>query len=238
MASFLPVAAFRLAKLTHAPDLVWLAGAVGLEPRPGPIPASTLEAPLWARRPHVRGAVRRLSGRSPSTAAGCRSSASARHSSTASATPTTPSSALTTTPRRCACPGTAGWPTWAPSASASTTGTQPQPPLPRGPRWTSSPAPGYLGGGDERERLGLSGGPELVVTNLCVAGFRAAQQAHAAAVRAPGGDNRAVLEATGFRPVLPPGDVPTTPEPTAEQVRLIREVIDPHGMRRREFRAR
>ena len=47
MASFLPVAAFMLARLTHAPDLVWLASAAGLDPRPARIPASTLEAPLW-----------------------------------------------------------------------------------------------------------------------------------------------------------------------------------------------
>ncbi|GIU93484.1 MAG: hypothetical protein KatS3mg011_2390 [Acidimicrobiia bacterium] len=47
MASFLPVAAFMLARLTHAPDLVWLAGAAGLDPRPAKVPASTLEAPLW-----------------------------------------------------------------------------------------------------------------------------------------------------------------------------------------------
>ncbi len=47
MASFLPVSAFMLARLTHAPGLVWLAGASGLDPRPEKVPASTLEAPLW-----------------------------------------------------------------------------------------------------------------------------------------------------------------------------------------------
>ena len=47
MASFIPVAAFMLARMTHAPELVWIASSVGLEPRPERIPASTLEAPLW-----------------------------------------------------------------------------------------------------------------------------------------------------------------------------------------------
>ncbi|TDJ64046.1 MAG: CoA-transferase subunit beta, partial [Proteobacteria bacterium] len=47
MASFIPVAAFMLARATHAPELIWLASSVGLEPRPQGIPASTLEAPLW-----------------------------------------------------------------------------------------------------------------------------------------------------------------------------------------------
>ena len=45
-----------------------------------------------------------------------------------------------------------------------------------------------------------------------------------------------IRAATGFELVIPT-DVPTTPEPTEEQVRLIREVIDPDAMRKREFRA-
>ena len=48
MASFLPVSAFMLARLTHAPGLVWLASATGLEPRPAKVPASTLESQLWS----------------------------------------------------------------------------------------------------------------------------------------------------------------------------------------------
>ena len=43
MASFIPVAAFMLAKRTHAPDLVWLPSSVGLESRPDRIPAPTQE---------------------------------------------------------------------------------------------------------------------------------------------------------------------------------------------------
>ena len=37
MASFVPVAAFMLARMTHAPELVWLASSGGLEPRPAVI---------------------------------------------------------------------------------------------------------------------------------------------------------------------------------------------------------
>ena len=48
-ASFLPVCAIQLARATHAPNLVWLAGAVGLDARPRRVPASTLESPLWHR---------------------------------------------------------------------------------------------------------------------------------------------------------------------------------------------
>ena len=39
MASFVPVCAYMLARRTHAPNLVWLAGAVGLDPRPQRVPA-------------------------------------------------------------------------------------------------------------------------------------------------------------------------------------------------------
>ena len=41
-------------------------------------------------------------------------------------------------------------------------------------------------------------------------------------------------EATGFELLLPDGEVPETTPPTAEQVRLLREAIDPDGMCKRE----
>ncbi|MFH8568460.1 CoA-transferase subunit beta [Streptomyces sp. NPDC017993] len=45
-----------------------------------------------------------------------------------------------------------------------------------------------------------------------------------------------VREATGFALTVP-ADVPLTREPTAQELRLIREVIDPRGLRDREVRA-
>jgi hypothetical protein len=45
-----------------------------------------------------------------------------------------------------------------------------------------------------------------------------------------------VIQATGFDLVIP-DDVPATREPTAEELRLIRDVIDPHGARYREVPA-
>jgi hypothetical protein len=44
-----------------------------------------------------------------------------------------------------------------------------------------------------------------------------------------------VRSATGFELEMPDGEVPETARPSDEQVRLIREVIDPDGMRKREF---
>ena len=46
-----------------------------------------------------------------------------------------------------------------------------------------------------------------------------------------------VQAATGFELLLPDGEVPTTAEPTAPQVELIR-AFDPDEMRKREFRTR
>ncbi|GIU93483.1 MAG: hypothetical protein KatS3mg011_2389 [Acidimicrobiia bacterium] len=52
----------------------------------------------------------------------------------------------------------------------------------------------------------------------------------------PGITVEQVQEATGFELLVPASGVPETPPPTEEQVRLLREVIDPDGMRKREFR--
>jgi glutaconate CoA-transferase subunit B len=95
---------------------------------------------------------------------------------------------------------------------------------------------GYLDGGDARERLGLTGGPEVVVTNLAVLDFHPDSKRMRVRSVHPGVTVAQVQEATGFELVMPEGKVPTTAVPNAEQVRLIREVIDPDGMRKREFR--
>jgi acyl CoA:acetate/3-ketoacid CoA transferase beta subunit len=52
----------------------------------------------------------------------------------------------------------------------------------------------------------------------------------------PGVTVQEVVAATGFDLVIP-GRVPATREPTAEELRLIREVIDPKGVRYREVPA-
>jgi hypothetical protein len=49
----------------------------------------------------------------------------------------------------------------------------------------------------------------------------------------PGVTVAEVRQATGFEPTVP-DDVPYTREPTPEELRLIREVIDPEGIRERE----
>ncbi|MFZ3571156.1 CoA-transferase subunit beta [Streptomyces sp. BH097] len=76
-----------------------------------------------------------------------------------------------------------------------------------------------------------------VVTNLAVLDFDTADHAMRLVSVHPGVTVAEVQEATGFALVLPEGgEVPTTREPTAEELRLIREVIDPKATRDREVK--
>jgi hypothetical protein len=52
----------------------------------------------------------------------------------------------------------------------------------------------------------------------------------------PGVTAEQVIESTGFALPAPEGDVPVTGEPTDEELRILREEVDPTGARLREFR--
>ncbi len=234
MASFLPVAAFMLARLTHAPELVWLASAAGLDPRPERIPASTLEAPLW--RDSVMYIEQYgdfwnyvLNGRW--LAKFCVGAAQLdqygnANNSVIGSDYHAPKVRL---------PGTAGL------GDMGSIGKQLY-------YWNSSHSPrtmvekvdfisaaGFLDGGDARERLGLEGGPRIVVSNLAVMDFHPVSKRMRLKTVHPGVTVEAAQEATGFELLMPEGSVPETRLPTEAQVRLIREVIDPDEMRKREF---
>ncbi len=99
-------------------------------------------------------------------------------------------------------------------------------------------AAGYLDGGDARERLGLQGGPELVVSDLAVMDFHPVSKKMRLRSTHQGVTIDQITEATGFELLMPGGAIPETRQPTQEQVRVIREVIDPDSMRKREFRQR
>jgi glutaconate CoA-transferase subunit B len=233
MASFIPVAAIMLARMTTAPGLVWLAGAAGVDPRPDRVPASTLEAPLW------RDSVMYLeqysdfwhyaqNGRNLQIF--CVGAAQLDmygnpNNSVIGDDYHRPKVRL---------PGTAGLGDmgslgkrlfyWNTNHSARA--------LVEKVDFRS--AAGFLGGGDEREKLGLAGGPEIVVTNLAVLDFHPDSRRMRLRSVHPGVTVEQVQQATGFELLLPEGDVPETAAPTAEQVRLLREVIDPDGMCKRE----
>ena len=72
-----------------------------------------------------------------------------------------------------------------------------------------------------------------VVSNLGVFDFATPDRSMRLASLHPGVEVEQVREATGF-PLAMDGDVPQTRWPTAEELRLIREVIDPEGLREKE----
>jgi glutaconate CoA-transferase subunit B len=237
MASFVPVAAFMLARLTHAPELVWLPSSGGLESRPDRIPASTLEAPLW--RDSIMYIEQYgdfwnfvLNGRwirKFCVGAAQLDQFGNMNNSVIGQDYHAPQVRL---------PGTAGLADmgsigkdlyfWVPDHS----------PRSLVEKVDFISAAGYLDGGDSRKRLGLEGGPVLVVSNLAVMDFHPVSKRMRLKSVHPGATVDQVSEATGFELLMPDGQVPETRPPSQEQVRLIREIIDPDGMRKREFRVR
>ena len=91
-------------------------------------------------------------------------------------------------------------------------------------------SPGFLSGGDARERAGLrGGGPRRVLTDKAVFGFDETTRRMKVLSIHPGVSHDELRENTGF-PLDIPADCPLTPPPTEEEVRLIREELDPTGM--------
>jgi glutaconate CoA-transferase subunit B len=90
-------------------------------------------------------------------------------------------------------------------------------------------SPGYLRGPGERERAGLIGGPSVVLTDKAVFDFDEGSRRMRVRSVHPGTTLEEVLANMAFAPVVP-RDVPETVPPTAEEIRLIRQEIDPQGM--------
>jgi glutaconate CoA-transferase subunit B len=90
-------------------------------------------------------------------------------------------------------------------------------------------SPGYLDGGDTRAQARLAGGPSRVITDKAVLGFEPESKRMMLLSIHPGTTLDDVLANTGFAPIVP-AHLPVTQPPTAEQLRLIREVIDPQRM--------
>lgn len=92
-------------------------------------------------------------------------------------------------------------------------------------------AVGFPGGLEGRRALGLDigGGPALVITPLCVFGFELRTGRMRVDSVHPGVDRQEVIEKTGFD-VGELTAVPTTPEPSEEELRVLREEVDPKGM--------
>ena len=87
-------------------------------------------------------------------------------------------------------------------------------------------SPGYLRGGREREDAGLPGGPSRVITDKAVFGFHPQSKRMQLESIHPNTTLEEVLSNMNFKPIVPE-ELPFTATPTAEQIRLIREEIDP-----------
>ncbi len=90
--------------------------------------------------------------------------------------------------------------------------------------------PGYLEGGDSREKAGLpkGSGPYRVVTNLAVLGFDEKTKRMKLLSLNPGVTVEQVIENTGFELIIP-DQVEVNDPPTEEELRVLREEIDPEG---------
>ena len=87
-------------------------------------------------------------------------------------------------------------------------------------------APGYLHGGDSREKAGLTeGGVYQVITHLGIFGFDKTTRRMCLQALHPGASVEEVKERTGFE-VLIPEDLSYTDPPTEEELRILRE-LDP-----------
>jgi len=86
--------------------------------------------------------------------------------------------------------------------------------------------PGYLQGGDSREKAGLTaGGVYRVITQLGLFDFDGKTRRMRLESLHPGATVEDVKERTGFE-MLIPDKIPTTEPPTAEELRILRE-LDP-----------
>jgi glutaconate CoA-transferase subunit B len=87
-------------------------------------------------------------------------------------------------------------------------------------------SPGFRDG-KSRKELGLpGGGPVRVITDMAVLGFDNPERRAQVISMHPGITVEKLKENTGFDLIIPK-DVPITPLPTKEQLRLLREEIDP-----------
>jgi glutaconate CoA-transferase subunit B len=229
--SFIPVCAYLLARATHAPDLVWAASSIAVDPHPPRIGESTLSDALW------EGAV--ALSNSPfdfwAWAQGGHYNTFAFRGAQIDRYGNVNNTVIGPYDRpKVRLPGGGGM------ADLSCM-------IPRIYLWSTTHTPrifverldfrsgiGYGDGGDHRERLGLPGGPQVCVTNLCVFDFDPDTKAMRVASLHPGTTLDDVRAATGFD-VLHADEIATTPRPPDDYLHLLRTEVDPTSQRLREF---
>lgn len=230
--SFIPVCAYLLARNTHAPELVWAASSIAVDAAPERIGESTLSDSIWD------GAA--MLSNSPfdfwAWAQGARYNTFAFRGAQIDRFGNVNNTVIGSYDHpKVRLPGGGGM---------ADLGCM----IPDIYLWSTTHNPrvfperldfrsgiGWGDGGSHREDLGLPGGPRLCVTDLCVLDFHPQSKAMRLQSVHPGVTVGNVQGATGFDVLLPEGDVPETAAPTAEELRILREDVDPTSMRLREF---
>src|SRR3989449_10716310 len=93
-------------------------------------------------------------------------------------------------------------------------------------------SPGHLTGGDSRAKLGLpGGGPELMITDKGILNFDNSQREMQLSALYPGVTGKDVQTEVGW-PLRVAESIQEADVPTNEELRLIQEELDPHGMYR------
>lgn len=89
--------------------------------------------------------------------------------------------------------------------------------------------PGWLDGGDSREKSGLplGAGPHRIITNMAVMDFEPTSKRMRVISINPGYAFKDVQDNCGFELLKAP-DIKETPPPTAEELRILREDVDPY----------
>jgi glutaconate CoA-transferase subunit B len=220
--SAIPMLACRLAQLTHAPNLAWIAGGSGaVNPRLAPLPASSCDDTLLDADTHLPlGEVIDLEGYPRIDvffAGGLQIDGRGSCNLIGLGTP----DAWTLRG-----PGSVGLPFLARAGRVVlyTTGHTTRVFVER---------VAYVSGPGHTDRVLPGGGPALVVTPLCVLTFQ--DRRPRLALLHPGVDVETVVENTGF-PLDVPSEVPSTPMPSQDELTLMRR-LDPDGVARRAVRA-
>lgn len=230
-ASFIPVAAIGAARLTHAPGLLHLGGAVGVDARWTEIGPSTVGTSMWT---DATALLNHPDEFWPMMQAG-RFNALFHRAAQIDARGNLNNSVIDRPGGGFVrLPGGAAMGDLGSLASKIILWTTTHNPRTLVERVDRIGCAGYLDGPDDRERLGLPGGPRVLVTDLAVLDFSPRKRLRIRSVH-PGVDPDRVAAATGFELDPPDGEITETEPPDSDLLAAIRRV-DPGELRKTEFR--
>ncbi len=135
----------------------------------------------------------------------------------------------TTTTQRCACPAVGEQTIWLPLLDDAYYHASRQAKICKKLDFLTTP--GYLTGPGARERAGLPAGcgPYKVISTLALMGYDPESKRMRVESLHPGVTKEEVIENTGFE-MLFVDPLPETPEPTDQELKLLREEVDPLGL--------